>query len=269
EYSEQDVQVRNLQLEAILQFPRPSSPQLLEFYPQKTPSMATITTTATLTFLHPSTHLRRINHHTNHLNFLPNTTHKKPISLKPLSISNSSTITPNSSNPNPNPINFPQIPPTLFDSTKTLTALLALTLSISYKLTQFISTKLQTLIPSPSTIQFLHNNVFPTVGPMLFASIRDRPSGYLNTPLTVVASGMAKWLDIYSGVLMVRVLLSWFPNIPWDRQPLSAIRDLCDPYLNLFRNIIPPIFDTLDVSPLLAFAVLGTLGSILSSAKGL
>ncbi|VFR00642.1 unnamed protein product [Cuscuta campestris] len=89
----------------------------------------------------------------------------------------------------------------------------------------------------------------------------------LNTPLTVIAAGMAKWLDIYSGVLMVRVLLSWFPNIPWERQPLSAIRDLCDPYLNLFRNIIPPIFDTLDVSPLLAFAVLGTLGGILTSAK--
>ena len=50
---------------------------------------------------------------------------------------------------------------------------------------------------------------------------------------------------------------------------LSAIRDLCDPYLNLFRNIIPPIFDTLDVSPLLAFAVLGTLGSILNSSRGM
>ncbi|KAI3919663.1 hypothetical protein MKW92_025217 [Papaver armeniacum] len=60
---------------------------------------------------------------------------------------------------------------------------------------------------------------------------------------------------------MVRVPLSWFTNTPCDRQPLSAIRDLCDPYLNLFRNIIPPIFDTLNVSPLLAFAVLGGLGS--------
>ncbi|OAY82527.1 YlmG protein 1-2, chloroplastic [Ananas comosus] len=106
-------------------------------------------------------------------------------------------------------------------------------------------------------------------GPLFFAALRDRPSGYLNTPLTVVAAGMAKWLDIYSGVLMVRVLLSWFPNIPWDRQPLSAIRDLCDPYLNLFRNIIPPVFDTLDVSPLLAFAVLGTLSSILNNSRGM
>ncbi|XP_027344728.1 ylmG homolog protein 1-2, chloroplastic-like [Abrus precatorius] len=110
------------------------------------------------------------------------------------------------------------------------------------------------------------NSVSVSTGALFFASLRDQPSGGLNTPLTVVAAGLGKWLDIYSGVLMVRVLLSWFPNIPWERQPLSAIRDLCDPYLNLFRNIIPPVFDTLDVSPLLAFAVLGTLGAILNSA---
>nr|KYP53879.1 Uncharacterized protein ycf19 [Cajanus cajan] len=113
---------------------------------------------------------------------------------------------------------------------------------------------------------YSNSNSISTMGALFFASLRDRPSGALNTPLTVVAAGLGKWLDIYSGVLMVRVLLSWFPNIPWERQPLSAIRDLCDPYLNLFRNIIPPVFDTLDVSPLLAFAVLGTLGSILQTA---
>ncbi|CAI8601525.1 unnamed protein product [Vicia faba] len=100
---------------------------------------------------------------------------------------------------------------------------------------------------------------------LFFASLMKRSTqGSLNTPLTVVAAGLKKWLDIYSGVLLVRVLLSWFPNIPWERQPLSAIRDLCDPYLSLFRNIVPPVFDTLDISPLLAFAVLGTLASLLT-----
>lgn len=79
---------------------------------------------------------------------------------------------------------------------------------------------------------------------------------------------LVKWIDVYSGVLMVRVFLSWFPNIPWDRQPLSALRDLCDPYLLFCRDIIPPICDTFDVSPLLAFVVLGTFGSILKGAKG-
>lgn len=97
--------------------------------------------------------------------------------------------------------------------------------------------------------------------PLLIAAI----SQSVNTPLTVVASGMAKWLELYSGVLMVRVLLSWFPNIPWERQPLQAMRDMCDPYLNLFRNIIPPLFNALDLSPMLAFLVLGVLTSILNT----
>ncbi|KAE8708100.1 hypothetical protein F3Y22_tig00110356pilonHSYRG00105 [Hibiscus syriacus] len=148
----------------------------------------------------------------------------------------------------------------LSDSTRTLKTLFSLALSATILLTKMIqNVAIKTINHNP--------NALSTMGPLFFASLKDRPNGYLNTPLTVVAAGLAKWLDIYSGVLMVRVLLSWFPNIPWDRQPLSAIRDLCDPYLNLFRNIIPPIFDTLDVSPLLAFAVLGTLGSILSSSS--
>ncbi|KAF5746258.1 hypothetical protein HS088_TW06G00428 [Tripterygium wilfordii] len=160
----------------------------------------------------------------------------------------------------------------LAESTRTVSTILALGFSLSRLLPHLIQKAALSIsgIVDLAAIQSFqqHSNLVYTVGPAFFAAMRDRPSGYLNTPLTVVAAGLAKWLDIYSGVLMVRVLLSWFPNIPWERQPLSAIRDLCDPYLNLFRNIIPPIFDTLDVSPLLAFAVLGTLGSILNNSRG-
>lgn len=97
----------------------------------------------------------------------------------------------------------------------------------------------------------------------LFFAVVSSSGRVVHTPLTVVAAGMVKWLELYSGVLTVRIMLSWFPNIPWDRQPLSAIRDMCDPYLNLFRNIVPPIRNALDVSPILAFIVLGTLMSVL------
>ncbi|KAL0459045.1 UNVERIFIED_CONTAM: YlmGprotein 1-1, chloroplastic [Sesamum latifolium] len=145
----------------------------------------------------------------------------------------------------------------LSGSTRTVTSLVAIALTAS----RFFADGLLKL-----AVQ-LKEPLLCTAGPAFFAAMKDVPMRSLNTPFTVVAAGMAKWLDLYSGVLMVRVLLSWFPNIPWDRQPLSAIRDLCDPYLNLFRNIIPPIFDTLDVSPLLAFAVLGALGSILKSSR--
>ncbi|KAK9158963.1 hypothetical protein Scep_005537 [Stephania cephalantha] len=177
-------------------------------------------------------------------------------------------------NPSKN-ANF-SIPSIPSESFRSIGSLFAMAVSIARALgdsIRSISLKLKGIASQPTPeelamMQKLKGNLVCAIGPLFFAAMRDRPSGYLNTPLTVVAAGMAKWLDIYSGVLMVRVLLSWFPNIPWDRQPLSAIRDLCDPYLNLFRNIIPPVFDTLDVSPLLAFAVLGTLGSILNSSKG-
>lgn len=154
--------------------------------------------------------------------------------------------------------NAPKPPPEILSgATRTVTTLVAIGLAAS----KFLAHGLLNL-----AVQF-REPLLRSAGPAFFAAAKDVPTGSLNTPFTVVAAGMAKWLDLYSGVLMVRVLLSWFPNIPWDRQPLSAIRDLCDPYLNLFRNIIPPIFDTLDVSPLLAFAVLGTLGSILNSSR--
>ena len=37
---------------------------------------------------------------------------------------------------------------------------------------------------------------------------------------------------------------------------MSACSTLCDPYLNLFRGIIPPLGGTIDLSPILAFIAL-------------
>ncbi|KAI3994920.1 hypothetical protein MKX01_004900 [Papaver californicum] len=201
------------------------------------------------------------------LKFPSNLTHSIP-KFRVAASSSSSTASPIL------PTSIPRTNTALSDSTRSITSIFAVVFSLSKLFENAIQGVLKkvSLTPTPEELGKLQNikeNLVCTVGPLFFAAIRERPGGYLNTPLTVVASGMSKWLDIYSGVLMVRVLLSWFPNIPWDRQPLSAIRDLCDPYLNLFRNIIPPIFDTLDVSPLLAFAVLGVLGSILNNSRGM
>ncbi|KAL8228438.1 hypothetical protein R6Q57_016022 [Mikania cordata] len=172
---------------------------------------------------------------------------KKPLIIASSSSSPSPTLTPNQ-----------QAEPLLTGSTRTITTLVAIAVTASkvfaHKLTNFL---LNLNVQQP---------LISGTGGLFFATMSGRPTR-LHTPLTVVAAGMAKWLDIYSGVLLVRVLLSWFPNIPWDRQPLSAIRDLCDPYLNLFRNIIPPVFDTLDVSPLLAFAVLGFMAGVLKNSR--
>ena len=66
-------------------------------------------------------------------------------------------------------------------------------------------------------------------------------------------------------LLFVRVLLTWFPNVDWMRQPWSILRQITDPYLNLFRNLIPPIMGQIDFTPILGFMVLQFLAKVLSS----
>lgn len=76
-----------------------------------------------------------------------------------------------------------------------------------------------------------------------------------SSALGLVASTLATFLNIYFVLLIIRILLSWFPNVDWYNPPFSVIGQLTDPYLNLFRSIIPPL-GGLDLSPILAFLVL-------------
>jgi uncharacterized protein YggT (Ycf19 family) len=73
----------------------------------------------------------------------------------------------------------------------------------------------------------------------------------------IFVGGFSTFLSIYNIVITARILLSWFPQAQGVAalQPVYAITD---PYLNLFRGIIPPIFG-LDLSPLLAFFLLSVM----------
>ena len=52
---------------------------------------------------------------------------------------------------------------------------------------------------------------------------------------------IAQTLQIYSFVLIVRVLLTWFPNVDMGNPVLSTVSSITDPYLNAFRGLIPPL----------------------------
>lgn len=69
-------------------------------------------------------------------------------------------------------------------------------------------------------------------------------------------------LSIFSLLLLLRVLLSWFPNLPWENPLLAALASVTDPYLNLFRGLIPPI-GGLDLSAILAFLALSLTSALL------
>jgi uncharacterized protein YggT (Ycf19 family) len=98
----------------------------------------------------------------------------------------------------------------------------------------------------------------------LEAGLRSVNLAPLRVPVAAAMSAAVRWLGVYREVLLVGVLLSWFPNIPWDRQPFSALRDLCDPFLALCREVMPPVFGRkLDLSPLVAFMAIDIIIMIL------
>jgi YggT family protein len=82
------------------------------------------------------------------------------------------------------------------------------------------------------------------------------------TVLTLLTSAFANFLSIYLVLLLIRVLLSWFPNVNWLSPPFSILSQLTDPYLNVFRSIIPPL-GGIDFSPIIGFLLLQFLLGLL------
>ena len=64
--------------------------------------------------------------------------------------------------------------------------------------------------------------------------------------------------------------MSWIPRIPYNRLLagfLKFVTDVTDPYLNLFRRILPPVRigpGALDLSPIVATFVLIIVSSIVA-----
>jgi len=77
----------------------------------------------------------------------------------------------------------------------------------------------------------------------------------MSSSIGLLAITLARFVQIYVALMIFRVLLSWFPNINWYDPPFSILSQLTDPYLNLFRSIIPPL-GGIDFSPLIAFFAL-------------
>jgi len=88
--------------------------------------------------------------------------------------------------------------------------------------------------------------------------------GFFYSLLDTLCGGIVGFLKFYIVLLTIRVYLTWFPNINFYTQPFSSIGKMTDPYLRLFRGIIPPLLG-FDLSPLLAFLFLTFLIDIFDS----
>ncbi|MEH2167181.1 MAG: YggT family protein [Nostoc sp.] len=82
--------------------------------------------------------------------------------------------------------------------------------------------------------------------------------------MSLLITTLITFVTFYSYLLIIRVLLTWFPTINWYNQPFAALAQITDPYLNLFRSIIPPL-GGMDFSPILAFLALNLVSGLLSA----
>ncbi len=83
-----------------------------------------------------------------------------------------------------------------------------------------------------------------------------------------IADYVAALFLVYIILILIRILISWIPRMPYNpalRAVLDFVSQTTDPYLNLFRRILPPIGSGgfgLDLSPMIGIVVLYILRAV-------
>jgi uncharacterized protein YggT (Ycf19 family) len=95
---------------------------------------------------------------------------------------------------------------------------------------------------------------------MIVATFRHDLSGYVQTLVFV-----------YTILIIAYILSSMFfqvgGRLPYNRAlnaVMTFLRDVCEPYLRIFRRILPP-FGPLDLSPMVGIILLNVVGSIVAN----
>ena len=74
---------------------------------------------------------------------------------------------------------------------------------------------------------------------------------------------LTRLIELYGLVIVVYVLMSWIPQMSgWVNDLYSVLGKICDPYLDLFKKVIPPA-GSIDFSPIVALLVLGVLSRLI------
>lgn len=82
--------------------------------------------------------------------------------------------------------------------------------------------------------------------------------------ITQVELFLDVFISVYILLIFVYVLTSWI-KLPYSLNPVQRfLRDVCEPYLRLWRRILPS-FGPLDLSPIVAFFGLIVLREIVNN----
>jgi YggT family protein len=93
----------------------------------------------------------------------------------------------------------------------------------------------------------------------------------LATTRSDIASYVSALFEVYIVIIFVYILLNLLfsfgmrmPYARWSDALMNFLRDVCEPYLRLFRRFIPPL-GAIDLSPMVAIIVLYFVRSLLVS----
>ena len=74
---------------------------------------------------------------------------------------------------------------------------------------------------------------------------------------------LTRLIELYGLVIVVYCLMSWIPQMnSWINDLYSVLGKICDPYLDLFRRVIPAA-GGLDFSPIVALLVLAAISRLI------
>ena len=98
-------------------------------------------------------------------------------------------------------------------------------------------------------------------------------SGVIALTRVDIANYVTTLTYVYVILIFVRVIMSWLPRVPYNRVLdifLRFVRDVVDPYLNLFRRLLPMArlgpAGALDLSPMIGTFVLIVVGQLVADA---
>ena len=86
-----------------------------------------------------------------------------------------------------------------------------------------------------------------------------------------VANYVITLVYVYVILIFIRVLMSYIPRIPYSRPldiVLTFVRDVVDPYLNLWRRVLPMARlgpAAIDLSPMIGTIVLIIAGEVVAN----
>lgn len=84
-----------------------------------------------------------------------------------------------------------------------------------------------------------------------------------------IQSFLDVFISVYILVILLYIITSWIrlPYSPTLNRIQRFLYDVCDPYLRLFRRVVPPL-GPLDLSPMLAVIALLILQQVLHAILG-